>query len=242
MEVKIIASGSTGNCAMIDGRIMIDAGVRVQGFYPAAILITHAHFDHVCRLPDYPLQQILSTYEVVEQVKEAHSYARCKADLNFCLDFGDGRYKIATIQLRHDVPCVGFDITYTPRLLDKKTRILWLSDFSRIIDAKHIEWCLKAEVYDELFIECNNTLSMDDMLEDMFADQPADPTESRHKERAFNTHFSAAKMLSLFRSAGFSEEKPCPVPLTLLHKSSKYYDSNAEVISKLCKIANVQNP
>lgn len=227
---------------MIDRRIMIDAGARVQGFFPAAILLTHAHFDHVCRLPDYPLQQILCTEEVAEQVKKVHSYARFKTDLNFRLDFGDGCYEISTVRLRHDVPCVGFDITFTPTLLSEKTRILWLSDFSAIVDVQHIEWCLGAEIYKELFIECNNTLSMDDMLEDMFADQPADPMEGRHKERAFSTHFSAAKMLSLFRRAGFSEEKPCPTPLTLLHKSSKYYDPNAEVISRLCKIANVQNP
>lgn len=242
MEVNILASGSSGNCATIDGRIMIDAGARVRGLFPAAILLTHAHFDHVCRLPDYPLQQILCTEEVAEQVKEVHRYARFKTDLHFRLDFGDGCYKISTVQLRHDVPCVGFDITFTPRLLGERTRILWLSDFSVIVDARHIEWCLKAGVYNELFIECNNTLSMDNMLDDMFAGQPEDPVEGLHKERAFNTHFSAAKMLSLFRSAGFSEEKPCPTPLTLLHKSSKYYDPNAEVIFKLCKIANVQNP
>ena len=65
MRVTVFASGSTGNCALVQAggeRLLIDAGIslrRLGGFLAAeglspsdlsCVLVTHEHADHVCGL------------------------------------------------------------------------------------------------------------------------------------------------------------------------------------------------
>ena len=55
MKVKILATGSGGNCVLIENRILIDAGITVKAFRENglepngldALLITHKHADHM---------------------------------------------------------------------------------------------------------------------------------------------------------------------------------------------------
>lgn len=66
MRITVFASGSTGNCALVEAggeRLLIDAGIslrRISGFLAAeglspadiaCVLITHEHADHVSGLP-----------------------------------------------------------------------------------------------------------------------------------------------------------------------------------------------
>lgn len=53
MKVQVIASGSTGNCTLLDGNILLDAGIsfkplqKALGYkMPSYALITHEHGDH----------------------------------------------------------------------------------------------------------------------------------------------------------------------------------------------------
>lgn len=58
MKVKILATGSSGNCVLLDGRILVDAGISIKaleehGIVPeqlSALFITHKHTDHM-KLP-----------------------------------------------------------------------------------------------------------------------------------------------------------------------------------------------
>lgn len=58
MEVKILATGSSGNCVLVDGKVLIDAGISIKllssyGVVPEdldALIITHKHGDHM-KLP-----------------------------------------------------------------------------------------------------------------------------------------------------------------------------------------------
>ena len=62
MEVKILHTGSKGNCAVIDDALIIDAGWNVtpEG---EAVFLTHCHGDHTKHLdkmfgiPIYALQE-----------------------------------------------------------------------------------------------------------------------------------------------------------------------------------------
>lgn len=55
MTVQILATGSGGNCVLVDGKILIDAGISVKlfqsyGIVPeqlSALIITHRHGDHM---------------------------------------------------------------------------------------------------------------------------------------------------------------------------------------------------
>jgi len=53
MKVQVIASGSTGNCTLLDGNILLDAGISFKPLQkalkykmPDYALITHEHGDH----------------------------------------------------------------------------------------------------------------------------------------------------------------------------------------------------
>ena len=58
LEVKILATGSSGNCVLADGKVLIDAGISIKllssyGVVPEdldALIITHKHGDHM-KLP-----------------------------------------------------------------------------------------------------------------------------------------------------------------------------------------------
>lgn len=52
MQVKILATGSSGNCVLINNNILIDAGITVKAFKsfditPEVLIITHKHNDHM---------------------------------------------------------------------------------------------------------------------------------------------------------------------------------------------------
>lgn len=55
MQVQILATGSGGNCVLINGCILIDAGISIKAFNASqikpsqlkALMITHKHTDHM---------------------------------------------------------------------------------------------------------------------------------------------------------------------------------------------------
>ena len=100
MDIKIIASGSSGNAYLIgDGktRLLLDAGIpfkRIQigcGFRTSSIdacLVTHRHGDHAAAIPKL-LQRGLTVYS--------------NADVA-------GLYP-GVQHVEHDVPCYGYQVT-----------------------------------------------------------------------------------------------------------------------------------
>lgn len=79
MHVQILATGSSGNCVVVDHSILIDAGISIKAFQsfglPAqnikALIITHKHGDHM-KLPlvRYLLTQGVSAYLPAEVIGE----------------------------------------------------------------------------------------------------------------------------------------------------------------------------
>lgn len=226
MDVKILASGSSGNVATIDDTLIIDCGASVPTCGDC-LLITHQHTDHtkfIERAAGFP---IYMTEPTANALAKTHCYTRATI-LSAGWWYDIGKYKVRPIELKHDVPCVGYDIKD-----DKGERILFATDFNSIITP------IDVRDYTALYLECNNTLDVAGMQDAYFGDTL--PRDEFHRRKSFANHCNADYLITLFERAGFSEQNPCQIPLTLLHKSSYYYDANPEKIKKLTAIANVRN-
>lgn len=148
-------------------------------------------------------------------------------------------YMITPLSLIHDVPCVAFDILKT--VADgEDERIFFGTDFSQIVEDDMFVDLLRRRKYDALYIECNNTLTHGDFDDIYFADGKL-PKDEFHRRRSWNNHCNVSYLIGLFERAGYSKEKRFPEPVTLLHKSSYYYNKNQEYLVSLLEIANVTN-
>lgn len=243
MNVNIVHSGSSGNTASIDDFLIIDAG------WPEVpkgehVLLTHNHTDHTKCLDKVGGLPTYCTPETADKLAQKWPFLAFSSlvpgDVKV-LCSNEFQYTIKVIPLRHDVPCVGFEIQRCarPEYAEPQT-ILWLTDFNEIVDEKYIIRALRDKRFDHIYIECNNTLSTGDMLDLFFTDEV--PRDEFHRRKSYHNHCNVGYLRMLFECAGFSEDNPCDIPLTLLHKSTYYYHAHPEEIVKLCKIANVQNP
>ena len=120
MDIKIIASGSSGNAYLIgDGhtRLLLDAGIpfkRIQigcGFRTSMIdscLVTHRHGDHSAAIPKliergiavYSNADVAGLYEGVQELTALREYTI-------------GTVRILPFEAVHDVPCYGYQVTST---------------------------------------------------------------------------------------------------------------------------------
>lgn len=238
MKVKVHATGSTGNCVTIDDVIVIDAGVYVDT--PAEnLLITHHHTDHTKELAKYAAVPTFATAETIDKLRVKHPFHTFNVldvDRPIELCTSRGRYLVRLIKLKHDAPCVGFDI----ELLsvtdneDGVRRILYATDFNEILTPIFLG------AYDEIYIECNNSLNVHNIVDVYFGDDI--PKDEFHRRKSFGNHCNVDYLIDLFKREGYDVHNKFPKPVTLLHKSSYYYATNPERIVHLCKIANIVNP
>lgn len=230
MKVEIIASGSRGNCAIIEDELIIDVGVTPPN-KGSVVLLTHLHTDHTRELSKVQGLPIWATRETAQKLAEKHPY------IEFSILGSGNVYKIVAngkefyvhpIKLKHDVPCVGYDITYNGE------RILFATDFNEILDE------IDVRDYTALYLECNNTLIPRSLYAVYFDEEK--PKDEFHRRKSYYNHCNVSYLRKLFTDAGFSIANPCDIPLTLLHKSSYYYATTPETVVELCTIANVLNP
>ncbi|MFA6662017.1 MAG: MBL fold metallo-hydrolase [Bacilli bacterium] len=131
MEIKALASGSTGNCYILnDGSstILLDAGIPIQTirigcefklFEVSGALISHRHNDHsksVCDLLKAGID-VYATEDVFEAKKAA---GHCCKTITSGIDNGRlkrwlqlGTFKVMPFDCHHDVPNLGFYIHST---------------------------------------------------------------------------------------------------------------------------------
>ena len=118
MDIKVIASGSSGNAYLIgDGRtrLLLDAGIpfrRIQigcGFRTSSIdgcLVTHRHGDHAAAVPKL-IQRGITVYSndnVAERYKGVQKLTERK-------EYPIGTFRILPFMAEHDVPCFGYQVT-----------------------------------------------------------------------------------------------------------------------------------
>ena len=155
LEVRILSSGSKGNCTIIGGRIAIDAGLTYKGIEPyeeglEVVLFTHRHSDHFRKacvkglakrserlfgVPDYLVEEARNS-----GVKDAQIVPVNAGD-----EVRFNGFTVIPVRLRHDVPNQGYKIH-----LDSGERIFFATDTGSLdgIEAKN---------YDLYLVEANYT-------------------------------------------------------------------------------------
>ena len=114
MIFRTFGSGSSGNSHTLTSStgctLVLDAGVKEKAIFSvckpssiAAVLITHKHGDHALYGEKYA-KNFIDVYAPMDK-------AWCKT-----IKHGDtytlGEFKVKVLQMRHDVPCVGFLIRH----------------------------------------------------------------------------------------------------------------------------------
>ncbi len=163
MVLKVLGSSSKGNCYLLeasDGVLIIEAGIsavevkKALGFELSKVLgcvISHRHFDH-----SKFLKEILSCgirILALEDVFSAHHLQ----NRSFCKTiepkhgYKVGSFKIFTLPVVHDVPCLGFIIEH-----QEMGKLLFITD-TMMLEYKlpkldHV--MLEANYADEI-LQCN---------------------------------------------------------------------------------------
>jgi phosphoribosyl 1,2-cyclic phosphodiesterase len=156
MKFRIIGTGSTGNCFLIDNSIMIDCGLpyaQIKSYMPEVryVLLTHIHGDH---LKLETVRNIAVYHEDVVFFCGSWLAQRLSIILDSknlkVFEFGDifefEGYKISPVELYHDVPNCGY------RIMKDGFRHLHITD---TVSLDGIE----AKGYDSASIECNHEIN-----------------------------------------------------------------------------------
>lgn len=247
MDVKIIHSGSKGNCAVIDDALIIDAGWNVSPD-GVAVFLTHHHGDHTKYLdkmfgmPIYALQATIDKLQMDARFAYT-AFSVVQEHKTIVINVDNVSYYVNPLPVDHDAPCVSYDITKVCNETGAESRIFFGTDFVKIVDEDAFVNSLRDKVYDAIYIEANNTLNPTDFLDIYFPDgDDKQPKDAFHRTRSYQNHSNVDYIMSLFTRAGYSEENKFTEPITLLHKSSYYYPQNPERIVEFCKIAKITNP
>ncbi len=153
MEYEIIATGSSGNCVMINGCIAVDMGVpfkALKGIYKRLklVLLTHIHSDHFKK----------ATVKRLAKERPCLRFACCEWLLDAALACGVDKHNIDVLEigkkydykafqvspvlLYHNVPNCGYRIYFGTEKLFYAT------------DTAHLDG-IKAKDYDLYMVEAN---------------------------------------------------------------------------------------
>ena len=216
MDIKIIASGSSGNAYLIgDGRtrLLFDAGIpfkRIQigcGFKTSSIdacLVTHRHGDHAAAIPKllqrgiavYSNEDVAGLYPGVQSVEARR-------------EFRIGTLRILPFEAEHDVPCYGYQVTST----ETGERLVYITD------SAYVRYTFTGLTH--IMIEANYA---EDIMIGNVRDEKVPLSLA---ERVAGTHMSIDTLLSLLRANDMTKVRQ----IYLLHLSDN--NSDAEVFKKM---------
>ena len=210
MDIKIIASGSSGNAYLIgDGktRLLLDAGIpfkRIQvgcGFQTSGIyacLVTHRHGDHAMAIPKL-LQRGITVYSN-DDVAEIHKGVRALAPLQ---EHTIGTFRILPFEAEHDVPCYGYQATS----VETGEKLVYITD------SAYVRYTFTGLTH--IMIEAN--YAEDIMIGNVRDGKVPLPLA----ERVAGTHMSIETLLDLLRANDMTKVRQ----IYLLHLS----DNNSDV-------------
>ncbi|WP_029544609.1 MBL fold metallo-hydrolase [Selenomonas sp. AB3002] len=217
MDIKIIATGSSGNCYLVgDGstRLLLDAGIPLKRISEgcdyklseiSAALITHKHKDHSRAIdalirrgiPCYAPKDMLDWWPNIRPVEK---YMTMKERL---YNFDVGTFDIQAFYVPHDCDCIGYYI----RSIKTEERLVYLTDLSAI-PYKFLKvnyWLIEAN-YSRAILDKN----------------VENGAEISYANRIIETHMSIEKLEEYFSTYDELTAKE----ITLIHMSDG--NSNAE--------------
>ena len=199
MNYNLIASGSSGNCLVIENKIAIDMGIpfsKIKDYVNdlKVVFLTHQHLDHFKKNTIYRLAKERPTLKFV-----CCSYlvpiliAECKVNkkniivLEIDKTYDLGMFKCKVYNLYHDVQNVAYVIKYNGK------KIFYATDTGRI---DHIE----EPNCDYIFLEAN--YESDEEL-DKLIQEAEENGEFSHLKRVKYTHLSQVQCMDwLYKNMG----------------------------------------
>ena len=216
MDVKIIASGSSGNAYLIgDGHtlLLLDAGIpfrRIQigcGFRTSSIdgcLVTHRHGDHGAAIPKliargiavYSNADVAGVYEGVQELTALNEYTI-------------GTFRILPFEAEHDVPCYGYQVTSAAT----GEKLVYITD------SAYVKYTFSGLTH--IMIEANYDEDI------MLGNVRDEKIPFSLAERVAGTHMSIDTLIDLLRANDMTKVRQ----IYLLHLSDN--NSDAEVFKRL---------
>lgn len=202
MNYKIISSGSSGNCVIINN-IMVDLGVsfkviKEELYNIKYLLITHTHSDHLNKVT---LQQVLRKFPTIQvignyEVHEAY-FTHKIANAGFEVITDD--YIFNAFQCPHDVLCYGFTWSFEGQ------------DIIYATDASTLEYAPDRK-FDYFFLESNHDEAKLEAARNEF-------------KGGYNPYLSGKRHLSTQQAKAFYylHRKSAASELIELHKSNRFY-------------------
>jgi len=216
MTCDIIATGSSGNCFLFNGTVLIDLGVPYSHLKDVDfskithILLTHKHGDH---FSEATIRRVNSDHKHIkfifgEWLKEPMRLLRVEnfevIEMNKAYDFG---FKIAGVVAYHDVPNCGY------RLIFDNHKHLHITDTSTIEG-------IIATNYDSATIECNyDTQTADEII----ARAEADGAYT-HMNRSKSTHLSVQETARFVKENGIKKLYPVHIGSSTKNAVLKYLE------------------
>ena len=216
MDIKVIASGSSGNAYLIgDGytHLLLDAGIpfkRIQigcGFRTSSIdacLVTHRHGDHAAAVPKL-LQRGITVYSNADV---AGFYPGVQS-VDALREFRIGTFHVLPFAAEHDVLCYGYQVTST----ETGEKLVYITD------SAYVRYTFTELTH--IMIEAN--YAEDIMLGNVRDDKIPFPLA----ERVAQTHMSIDTLLALLRANDMTKVRQ----IYLLHLSDN--NSDAEKFKKM---------
>jgi len=124
MRLKVVNSGSVGNCYVLENEneiLLIECGVSIQEIKEAinfntkkvvGCIVTHEHGDHCKSLKEVEALGI-ETRALIEVYNNKAIVCLPDQKIEIGKTFHLGNFKIMPFDVRHNVPCVGFLIDHT---------------------------------------------------------------------------------------------------------------------------------
>ena len=216
MDIKIIASGSSGNAYLIgDGKthLLLDAGIsfkRIQigcGFKTSSIdacLVTHRHGDHAAAIPKI-LQRGITVYSNADV---AGLYPGVQS-VDALREFRIGTFRVLPFEAEHDVPCYGYQATS----VETGEKLVYITD------SAYVKYTFSGLTH--IMIEANYDEDI------MLGNVRDEKIPFSLAERVAGTHMSIDTLIDLLRANDMTKVRQ----IYLLHLSDN--NSDAEVFKRL---------
>lgn len=170
IDVRILATGSSGNCVLIGGTVLVDAGINFKHFSEfdipleqiACCVITHKHGDHMNKpfvrkmllsgIPVIMSQDSAADLQMegkinVEELVENRTIRFLRKDETY--RFGDKLCMSAHPQKHHDI------INYALVFEDNGSRLLYSTDLDSLEPTDTGEGLLHLGMFDTILLEGN---------------------------------------------------------------------------------------